>query len=188
MAIPGGVPAIWSLCPILTVIVEPWSEPTSIEQILDQRLFKVASDNKKRLSVTALLAWQPELPQASPAPEDASEVSTLASPTPKKKAIKKAIKKEITKKEDKVAEKRPISAGSAERNTSAKRLPIGQPNVRTHARNGTFIKREAQIKKEAIDNVGNDEEHLPELAEILENAGKKYSRRRGSSPRLLVWA
>jgi len=123
--------------------------------------------------VTALLAWQPEPPQASPAPEDASEASTLATLTPKKKAIKKAIKKEVTKKEDKVTEKRPISEGSAERNTSAKRFPIGQPNVRLRVRNGIFIKKEAPIKKEAIDNVGNDEEHLPELAEILENAGKK---------------
>jgi hypothetical protein len=87
--------------------------------------------------VAALLAWQPEPPQASPAPEDAPEASIPATPVPKRKAIKK----EVTKKEDKITEKRPISAGSAERNASAKQLPVGQPNVRTRARDGKFIKQ-----------------------------------------------
>ena len=86
--------------------------------------------------MTAVLLWQPEPPQASPAPEDASDTSTPAIPIPKKKVIKK----EVIKKEDKVIEKHPISVGSVERNTSAKRLLIGQPNVRTRARDGTSIK------------------------------------------------
>jgi hypothetical protein len=41
------------------VVVKPWLKPISIKQILEERPFKIASDIKKRLSVTALLAWQP---------------------------------------------------------------------------------------------------------------------------------
>jgi hypothetical protein len=47
---------------------------------------------------------------------------------------------------------------------------------RTFARvpgTANLLNKPAPIKKEAIGNTGNDEEHLPELAEILENAGKK---------------
>jgi hypothetical protein len=80
----------------------------SITEMLDDRPFKVASDSKKRLSVAALLAWQPEPPQASPAPEDASLAATL---TPKRDR-KKGTSQQVIKKEDAITEKRPISAGS----------------------------------------------------------------------------
>jgi hypothetical protein len=49
-----------------------------------------------------------------------------------------AVKKELI-------EKRLISAGSAERNISAKRLSIGQPNVRTR---GSTVKEDHLIKQE----------------------------------------
>jgi hypothetical protein len=66
-------------------------------------------------------------------------------------------------------EKRPISAGSAERNTSAKRLPISQPNVRTRAslvKKDDPVKQEDPIKEEPI-------KELQDLQEILRNAEKK---------------
>jgi hypothetical protein len=75
----------------------------------------------------------------------------------------------VAKKELNITEKRPISAGSAERDISAKRLPISQPNVRTRA---TIVKREQNsVKEEPVD--ANDSEELPELEEILRSAGKK---------------
>jgi hypothetical protein len=49
-----------------------------------------------------------------------------------------AMKKELI-------EKRPISAGSAERNISTKRLPINQPNIRTR---GFTVKEDHLIKQE----------------------------------------
>lgn len=152
----------WSLCTVHTVVVEPWSEPMTIAQMIDERPFKVATDNKKRLSVTASLAWQPEPPQASPAPEGASPVSIPATPTPKRDR-KKGISQQVIKKEQNVAGKRPISAGSAERNSSAKRLP-----ARVRARDGKFVKQEAPVKQE---RASDDEDDLPTLESILGNAG-----------------
>jgi hypothetical protein len=73
----------------------------------------------------------------------------------------------VMKKE--LIEKRLITAGSAERNISAKRLPINQPNVRTR---GSTVKEDHLIKQE--DPI--KEEHtkeLQDLQEILRNAGKR---------------
>ena len=69
-------------------------------------------------------------------------------------------------------EKCPISAGSAERNTPAKRLPIGQPNVRTRA---AIIKKQdpEPVKEEPIEQDATEGEDLPDLEEILRSAGKK---------------
>jgi hypothetical protein len=47
----------WSLYTFFVVVVKPWLEPMSIDQIVEERPFKVAIDSKKRLSITALLAW-----------------------------------------------------------------------------------------------------------------------------------
>jgi hypothetical protein len=144
------------------VVVKPWLKPISIDQIVEERPFKVTIDSKKRLSVTALLAWQPDPPQASPLPEDASPASTQ--PTPKKKVIKK--KDKVIKKENTVTEKRPISAGSAERPAAAKRLPARR-------RNDYFLRKareEAPVKQEGLVKPTSDDESLPELAEILGNA------------------
>jgi hypothetical protein len=137
----------------------------TIEKILDDRFFKVATDSKKRLSATASLAWQSEPPQASPAPEDASPV---AIPTPKR-VRKKGTSQQVIKKEDAIIEKRPISAGSAERNTSGKRL-LSQ-RLPARARNGKFVKQEDLVKQEAI-NDNEEETDLPDLETILANAGK----------------
>jgi hypothetical protein len=38
----------WSLCLFASCVVEPWTEPMTIKQMLEVRPFKVASDNKKR--------------------------------------------------------------------------------------------------------------------------------------------
>jgi hypothetical protein len=151
----------WSLCTIHTVVVEPWSEPMTIGQALEDRPFKVATDNKKRLSVSVSLAWQPEPSQASPAPEAVSPAFTQATPTPKRDR-KKGIGQQVIKKEKAVAGKRPISAGSAERNTSAKRGP-------TRGSGGKFIKKEALVKQEPASD--DEEEELATLEEILANAG-----------------
>jgi hypothetical protein len=151
----------WSLCTVHTVVVEPWSEPMTISQALEDRPFKVATDNKKRLSVSVSLAWQPEPPQASPEPEAASPASTQPTPT-SKRGQKKDISQQVIKKEKTVAGKRPISAGSAERNTSAKRGPV-------RGNNGKFIKKEAPVKQELASD--DEEEELPTLEEILANAG-----------------
>jgi hypothetical protein len=156
----------------------------TIKDILEVRPFKVGADSKKRLSVTAVLCWEPEPPQSSPAPEE--DLSIFDTPTSKrgKKPVKRELfrkdsrkeenskkgdsKKEDSKKEDskedskKKVDKRPISAGSAERNSSAKRLPIGLPNVRTRARD--------TIKEE--DNDAESVSGLPSLEELLED-GKK---------------
>jgi hypothetical protein len=45
----------------------------------------------------------------------------------------------------KLIEKRPILAGSAERNISTKRLPISQPNIRTR---GSTVEEDHLIKQE----------------------------------------
>jgi hypothetical protein len=156
----------------------------TIKDILEVRPFKVGADSKKRLSVTAVLCWEPEPPQSSPAPEE--DLSIFDTPTSKrgKKPVKRELfrkdsrkeenskkgdsKKEDSKKEDskedskKKVDKRPISAGSAERNSSAKRLPIGLSNVRTRARD--------TIKEE--DNDAESASGLPSLEELLED-GKK---------------
>jgi hypothetical protein len=66
-------------------------------------------------------------------------------------------------------EKRLISVGSAERNTSAKRLPINQPNIRTRGSTGKedhLIKQEDPVKEEPT-------KELQDLQEILRNAGKR---------------
>jgi hypothetical protein len=112
-----------------------------------------------------LLAWQPDPPQASPPPKDASPASTQ--PTPKKKAIKKEDK--AIKKENTITEKRPISAGSAERPVAAKRLPARR-------RNDYLLRKareEAPVKQEGPVKLTSDDESLPELAEILGNAGNE---------------
>jgi hypothetical protein len=74
-----------------------------------------------------VLGFQPNAPPASPIPEEASGASTPLTTTPKptqKRRIKKEVEKKV-KKEENPSGKRPISVGSAERNISAKRLPIG---------------------------------------------------------------
>jgi hypothetical protein len=106
-----------------------------------------------------VLAWQPDLPPSSPAPEEASDTAPTipATPVTLPDRKKKQIKKGVVKKEQ--IEKRPISAGSAERNISAKRLPTGPRNVRTRA---------AIVKQDPT-----EDEDLPDLEEILRSAGKK---------------
>jgi hypothetical protein len=158
----------WSLCLFASCVVEPWTEPMTIKQMLEVRPFKVASDNKKRQQVTVVLAWQPDPPPSSPAPEEASD-TTPTIPATAQDRKKKRIKKEVVKKEP--IEKRPISAGSAERNTTAKRIPIGQPNVRTRA---AIVKQDPEpVKEEPIEQDATEDEDLPDLEEILRNAGKK---------------
>jgi hypothetical protein len=107
-----------------------------------------------------VLAWQPDLPPSSPAPEEpVTPVTPITLPDRKKKQIKKGvIKKEPI-------EKRPISAGSAEPNIPAKRLPTGPPNVRTRA---AIVKQEEPIEQDPT-----EDEDLPDLEEILRSAGKK---------------
>jgi hypothetical protein len=79
------------------------------------------------------------------------------------------VKKVVTKKEPNIIEKRLILVGSVNRNISAKRLLISQPNVRTRA---IIVKKEQDpIKEEPVD--ADDSEELPELEEILRSAGKK---------------
>jgi hypothetical protein len=63
-------------------------------------------------------------------------------------------------------DKRPISVGSAERNTSTKYLPPGPPNIRTRARGPTPIAEEPEIKSVIED------ESLKELEDIIKEAGK----------------
>jgi hypothetical protein len=75
----------------------------------------------------------------------------------------------VAKKEPYITEKRPISVDSAERNISAKPLPIGQPNIRTRA--AIVEKEQVPIKEEPVD--ADDSEELPELEEILRSDGKK---------------
>jgi hypothetical protein len=137
----------------------------TITELLEARPFKVTIDNKKRHQVTVVLGWQPEPPPSSPAPEDLSEATPTALIRPNRK--KQQGKMVAVKKEP--IEKRPISAGSAERNISAKRLPIGQPNVRTR---GSTVKEDHPIKQE--DPVKEEPtEELQDLQEILRNAGKR---------------
>jgi hypothetical protein len=74
------------------------------------------------------------------------------------------IKKELI-------EKRPISVDSAERNITAKRIPISQPNVRTRA---AIVKQDPEpVKEEPIEQDATEDKDLPDLEEILRNAGKK---------------
>jgi hypothetical protein len=136
-----------------------------ISEILEARPFRVAIDNKKRQQITVVLAWQPDPPLSSPPPEE----SILTTPTaPAKKQAKGVIKKEP---------KRPISAGSAERSTSAKRLSIKRPNVRTRA--ALFKKEQEPVKEEPVDEDATDDaddddtSDLPGLEELLRSAGKK---------------
>jgi hypothetical protein len=78
-----------------------------------------------------MLAWQPDpLPSSSP-PEES--VTTA----PAKKQAKGVIKKEP---------KRPISAGSAKRDTLVKRLLIKRLNVRIKA--ALFKKKQEPVKEE----------------------------------------
>jgi hypothetical protein len=90
---------------------------------------------------------------------------------PAKKQAKGAIKKEP---------KRPISAGSAERDTSAKRLLIRRPNVRTRA--ALFKKEQEPVKEEPVDEDATDDvdddatddaDELPGLEELLRSAGRR---------------
>jgi hypothetical protein len=72
----------------------------------------------------------------------------------------------VIKKENTVTEKRPISAGSAERSTSVKRLPARR-------RNDYFLRKareEAPVKQEGLVKPTSDDKSLSELAEILGNA------------------
>jgi hypothetical protein len=115
-----------------------------------------------------VLTWQPDLPPSSPAPEEASD-TTPVTPVTLLDWKKKQIKKGVVKKE--LIEKRPILAGFAERNISAKRLPIGPSNVCTRA---AIVKQDpAPVKEEPIEQGPTEDEDLPDLEEILRSAGKK---------------
>lgn len=91
----------------------------TITEMLDARPFKYSTDDKKRVQINVVLGFQPDGPPSSPAPEEASQLSTT--PTPKrdqrkgnkKVFIKKeaVIKKEPGIKESLKTDKRPISAG-----------------------------------------------------------------------------
>jgi hypothetical protein len=112
-----------------------------------------------------VLAWQPDPPLLLPPPKE----SILTTPTAlAKKQAKKIIKKKL---------KRPISAGSAERSTSAKRLPIKRSNVRIRA--ALFKKEQEPVKEEPVDEDATDDANdddisdLPGLEELLRSAGKK---------------
>jgi len=78
---------------------------------------------------------------------------------------KTVVKKEPIAKEPLKTDKRPISAGSAERNTSAKRLPSGPLNICTRARGPTPIAEELEIKSVIGD------EPLKEFEDIIKEAG-----------------
>jgi hypothetical protein len=141
-----------------------------ISEILEARPFRVAIDNKKRQQITVVLAWQPDPPPSLSPPEE----FILTTPTaPAKKQAKGIIKKEL---------KRLISAGSAERSTSAKRLPIKRFNVRIRA--VLFKKEQEPVKEEPVDENATDDadddnandddtSDLPGLEELLRSAGKK---------------
>jgi hypothetical protein len=151
----------WSLFLFVACVIEPWAEPIIISEILEARPFRVAIDNKKRQQITVVLVWQPDPPPSSPPPEES------ATTAPAKKQAKGAIKKEP---------KRPISAGSAKRDTSAKRLPIKRPNVRTRA--ALFKKEQEPVKEEpvdenATDDADDDADELPGLEELLRSAGRR---------------
>jgi hypothetical protein len=92
--------------------------------MLEERLFKIARDSKKRLSITALLTWQSNFSQTLLLSRDASPASIQS--TSKKKTIKK--KDKVIKKEIIVTEKRSISAGFIEFITAAKRLLLRRYN------------------------------------------------------------
>jgi hypothetical protein len=131
----------------------------TISEILEARPFRVAINNKKRQQITVVLAWQPDPPPSSPPPKE----SILTTTAPAKKQAKGTIKKEL---------KRPISAGSAERDTSAKRLPIKRPNVRTKA--ALFKKEQEPVKEEPVDEDATDDaDELPGLEELLRSAGRR---------------
>jgi hypothetical protein len=136
----------------------------TISEILEARPFRVAINNKKRQQITVVLAWQPDPPPSSPPPKE----SILTTTAPAKKQAKGTIKKEL---------KRPISAGSAERDTSAKRLPIKRPNVRTKA--ALFKKEQEPVKEEPVDeepvdeDATDDADELPGLEELLRSAGRR---------------
>jgi hypothetical protein len=146
----------------------------TITEMLDLRHVKWTSDNKKRITVTMILAWQP----SDTLSEQEEVLSLLTTPIPKKpkeggrgggrkeggrgqggpKEV--VIKKEL---------KRPILAGSAERNSSVKRLSVRRLNVRTRADAlKEELKEESFIKEELITE---EEQSLPELEEIIRNAG-----------------
>jgi hypothetical protein len=88
--------------------------------------------------------------------EKASD-TTPTTPATVQDRKKKQIKKGAVKKES--IEKRPISAGSAESNTTAKRLLIGQPNVRTRA---AIVKQDPEpMKEEPIEKDATEEDVNP---------------------------
>jgi hypothetical protein len=104
---------------------------------------------------------------------DSIDCTSTPTPTPKlpkkkgraRPEIKKETKKEIKKE---AVDKRPRSAGSAEPNTPAKRLPIGQPNVATRARGME------QIEEEELLHAGDDiEDDLPPLEQVMRPSRRK---------------
>jgi len=134
----------------------------TITEMLDAQPFKYSTDNKKRVQINIVLGFQPDAPPSSPSPEEASQLSITPAP---KRDQKKGKKKTVIKKEPLRTDKRPISAGSAERNTSAKRLPIGPPNVRTRTRGSTPIAEQPETESVFED------EPLKELEDIIKEGG-----------------
>jgi hypothetical protein len=164
----------------------------TITEMLDLRHVKWTSDNKKRITVTMILAWQP----SDTLSEQEEALSLPITPIPKKPKEggrgegrkeggrgqgergqggggQSGPKEVVIKKEP----KRPISAGSVERNSSAKRLSVRRLNVRTRAdalkeepKEESFIKEELTTEEEqSLPEL--EEQSLPELEEIIRNAG-----------------
>jgi hypothetical protein len=128
----------WLLCHQFTqqgypVIIEAWNESLLLSEVIDTRPFNArASDGKKDPTIGVWLCFQPD------EPSDCTDSVPTPTPTPKEPkkkgkagtGIKKENKKEIKKE---VVDKRPRSAGSAEINRPAKRLPVRQGNAAMQA-------------------------------------------------------
>ena len=136
-----------------------WDESLLLSEVIDTRPFIArASDGKKDPTIGVWLCFQPDEPS-----DCADSVPTPAPKAPKKKGkagtnIKKENKKEIKKE---AVDKRPRSAGSAEINRPAKRLPVRQGNAATQAR------AMEQVEEEDLLHAGDDvEDDLPPLEQL----------------------
>jgi len=119
-----------------------------LSEIIDTRPFKATpGEGKKGPTIAVWLCFQPDEPSDS---ADCTPTPKPTSKQPKKKGKAKAeIKKEAV-------DKRPRSAGSAEPNKPAKRLPVRQLNASTQGR------AMEQVKEEDLLHAGDDvEDDLP---------------------------
>ena len=101
------------------------------------------------------LCFQPDKPS------DSADCTPKPKPTPKQPKKEGKAKAEIKKE---AVDKRPRSAGSAEPNKPAKRLPVRQLNAATQG------KVTEQVKEDDLLHAGDDvEDDLPPLEQIMQS-------------------